>query len=131
MPGDTRRGLAGVLRWAARIVGLLTSVGALVAIIAGTAVDLASGEWQELSTGDAVAGAFIAVIAAVGLAGCFVSWWRERLAAVFLVVASAAMGIHIALLAGRNHFFVWLVMGLPYLIAAVLLLGSWRISRRT
>jgi hypothetical protein len=118
------------LRWAGRIIGLLASVGWLAVMTASSAYDLAEGTWEEMSTQDIVQGALIAVIAAVALAGCIVSWWRLRLATILLVLASVAIGIHVALVAGRNHFLAWSFSGLPYLIAGALFFGSWRLSRR-
>ena len=58
-------------------------------------------------------GMLLIIIVGVALAGGILSWWRERLAGILMVVAAMAMGAHIAAYAGRNHIFVWLALGLP------------------
>lgn len=121
---------AKVTLWTGRIIALLVSIFWLLAISAGTAHDVTTDNGLELSGSDVVQGALIAVIAAIALAGCIFSWWRLRLSALLLIIASAGMGIHIAFNAGRNHFFAWTVSGLPFLIAGALFLGSWWVSRR-
>ena len=72
----------------------------------------------------------LVVIGAVALAGCILSWWRERLAGILLVATAAAMGAHIGVFAARNHMLVWLMLGLPFLVAGMLFLNSWRLSRK-
>jgi len=109
---------------------LLASIGWLAMMTASSAYELAEGEWEEMSTQNLVEGALIVVIAALALAGCIVSWWRLRLAGVLVVLASVAMGVHVALVAGRNHFLAWSFSGLPYLIAGALFFGSWWVTRR-
>jgi hypothetical protein len=66
----------------------------------------------------------------VALVGCILSWRRERVAGILLVVTAAALGAHIGIFAGQSHFLAWSMAGLPYLVAGVLLLSSWRLSRK-
>ena len=77
-----------------------------------------------------IEGATMAVLALLALAGCVASWWRERLAGILLIGTAVGMGIHIGICAGRYHLLVWSAMGLPYLVAGLLLLGSRRLSRQ-
>lgn len=74
-------------------------------------------------------GVLLVVIGAVALAGCILSWRRERVGGILLVATAAALGAHIANFAGRNHLLAWSMVGLPYLIAGVLFLNCWRLSR--
>jgi hypothetical protein len=76
-------------------------------------------------------GVTLGIITLFALAGCIISWWRERLAGTLLVLAAIGLAIHIGIYAGRNHVLAWTVMGLPFLIAGVLFFDSWRISRNT
>jgi hypothetical protein len=46
-----------------------------------------------------------------------------------LVATSAGLGAHIGFCAGRYHLLVWSMLGLPYLVAGVLMLLAWRLSR--
>ena len=77
------------------------------------------------------AGILLGVLGGLALAGSIASWWRERLASILLVLVSVGLGIHIGVYAGRNHFLVWLMVGLPYLVAGVLFLISGRLSTKT
>ena len=123
--------LAKRMRWAARIIGLLAAVLCLFMLTASTIAEVIAGDWETTSQTDIIQGSLIGVLGAIGLAGCIVSWWRERLASILLVLTAIGFGIHIGLCAGRNHFLVWLVMGFPYLIASVLLFISWRLLKKT
>ncbi len=50
--------------------------------------------WKAINA-DIVAGILIGILGAIGLADCIVSWWRERLAAILLVLTAVGFGIHI------------------------------------
>ncbi len=123
--------LAKRMRWAARIIGLLAAGFCLLMLIGSTVAEVRTGAWETTSQTNIIQGSLIGVLGAIGLAGCIVSWWRERLASILLVLTAAGFGIHIGLCAGRNHFLVWLMMGFPYLIASVLFFNSWLLSRKT
>ena len=118
--------LAKRMRWAARVIGLVAA-GFLLIMLIGTAI-------AELLTEDlepfAIEGILLFVLAVIALAGCIVSWWRERLAGILLVLVAVGLGIHIGIVAGRNHFPVWLMVGLPYLVVGALFLTSWRLLRK-
>lgn len=118
--------LAKWLRWTARAIGLLISVF-LLSILFGEAI--AEG-WETTTRADMVAGILIGVLGIIGLTGCIASWWREQFATILLVLTAVGFGIHIGIYAGRNHFLAWLMLGFPYLVAAVLLFYSWRLSRK-
>jgi len=123
--------LAKRMRWAARIIGLLATGLILVMLLGSIIAEVLTGAWKTTSQADIIQGSLIGVLGAIGLAGCIVSWWRERLASILLVLTAVGFGVHIGLFAGRNHFLVWLIMGFPYLIASVLLFNSWLLSRKT
>ena len=121
--------LAKRMRWAARIIGLLAAGVCLLMLIGSTVAEVLAEGWKPINA-DIVVGILIGVLGAIGLAGCIMSWWRERLASILLVLTAVGFGVHIGLFAGRNHFLVWLMMGLPYLIASVLLFNSWQLSKK-
>ncbi len=123
--------LAKRMRWAARIIGLLAAGFTLAMVIGMTVAEVLTGAWETTSQTDIIQGSLIGALGAIGLAGCIISWWRERLASILLVLTAVGFGIHIGLCAGRNHFLVWLMMGFPYFIASVLLFISWRLSKKT
>ena len=117
--------LAKRMRWAARIICLIvTVVGATMLIGEAISEFLAQG---FITT--SVEGGLLVMIGLVALAGCVMSWWRDLPASILLVATSAGLGVHIGIFAGRNHFMAWSILGLPYLVAGVLLINAWRLSK--
>jgi hypothetical protein len=124
MGEQTKR--AGRLRLAARIIGIgMTVFGG--AMLIGEAVGALLGGG---STPIELAGILL-VVGAVALAGIILSFRYEKLGGILLVVCSGALGAHIAVYASRNHVLAWAMVGLPYLVAGVLFLQAWRLSRET
>jgi len=119
--------LAKRMRWAARVIGLVAAGFLLAMMIGAATAEVLTEGWEPIT----IEGILLGVLAAIALAGCIISWWRERLAGILLVLTAVGFGIHIGICAGRNHALVWLMLGLPYLIAGALLLTSWRLSRKT
>jgi hypothetical protein len=122
--------LAKRMRWAARVIGLLAATVCLAIVVINAAVEGLPEGGEAINQAELVQGIMIGVLGVVGLTGSIVSWWRERLAGVLLVLTAVGFGIHVGLCAGRNHFMAWLMIGFPYLVAAVLLFSSWRLSRK-
>ena len=109
-------------RLAGRFIGLVASVFILIFIIGETASDIGNDGWRVVSAD----GILLGILMLAALAGCTLSWWRERLATVILLLVSIGLGIHIAFYAGRNHFLAWMMVGFPFLFTAALLwLGLW------
>ena len=121
-----QRPLARRMKWAGRLIGLVAA-GFFLVFLVGEAISEVLDEGREpLET----AGILLGLLQGLALVGAIVSWWRERLAGMLLAAASVGLGIHIGVYAGHNHFLAWLMVGLPYLVASVLLLISWRLSRQ-
>ena len=128
---NSKHRLAKRLRLAGRII-------ALVAVVFGGTMLIGEAVGEILQKGWAVftdatptdPGVLLLIIGAIALAGCILSWRRERLAGILLVTTAAALGAHIGCFAGHNHFLAWSMLGLPYLAAGGLLLSSWRLSRK-
>jgi len=118
--------LAKWLRWSARVIGLIAATMCLVVLIGEGVIE----DWEAINQADMIAGILIGVFGAIALAGCIISWWRERLAGILLILTAIGFGIHIGIYAGRNHFIAWLMVGFPYLVAAALLFYSWWLSRQ-
>jgi len=119
---SNRYSLAKLMRWAARIIGTIAAVF-FVGMLIGSAVSEGVGP-ITIESGTLV------LLGAVALAGCITSWWRDRIAGILLVITSIGLGIHIGVCASFNHLLAWSIIGLPYLIAGILLLNSWRLSRQ-
>ena len=117
--------LAKRMRWAARIICLIVTVFGATMLIGEAVTEFISQGFVTTS----IEGGLLVMIGLVALAGCVMSWWRDLLGSILLVVTSAGLGVHIGIFAGRNHFMVWSILGLPYLVAGVLLINAWRLSR--
>jgi len=118
------------IRLAARIIGFGT-IGFGATMLIGEAIgEFLQEGWAVITEPIPLELVIAVVIGAVALTGCILSWWRERPAGVILVSSAAAMGIHVGIFIGRNQMLVWSILGLPYLIAGVLFLNSWRLSRQ-
>ena len=113
--------LARRMRWTGRIIGMIAA-GFFLVFLVGEAIGEALSEGGELIE---TAGVLLAALSAVALASCILSFWRERLAGILLVLVSIGLGIHIGVYAGHNHFLAWSMVGLPYLVAGGLLLYAW------
>ena len=127
MQGSNQHRLAKRMRWAGRVIGLGAAGFFLIALIVTATFDVLAEGWEAIMD---VEGILLGVLVAIALAGGIVSWWRERLAGILLVLIAIGFGTYSGEIAGRNHIIVGLMIGLPYLIAGVLLLYSWRLSRK-
>ncbi len=121
MTDDKQYNLAAAMGFIGRAIGFTAALFMMVMLIGG-----AFAETGPVKT----AGILLAIIGAAALAGCILSFWRERLAIVLLLLVTIGLGIHIGVYAGRNHFVTWLVLGLPYLAAAALLFLGWWLERK-
>ena len=122
--------MAERMRLAGRIIAYgITGFGG--AMLIGEAVgEFTQKGWAAITpTSPADPGLLLVIIGAVALAGCILSLWRERAAGIMLVAVAGALGAHIAVFAGRYHLMVWSMLGLPYLVAGILFLNSWRLSQ--
>ena len=122
MSQSGRHRLAKPMRWTARAIALAGAMFFLAMLIGAATTDGSEPITTE--------GILLGVLGVIALAGCVVSWWRERLAGILLVATAVGLGIHIGVCAGHNHLLAWSMLGLPYLVAGVLLLSSWRLSRQ-
>ncbi len=112
--------LAKSMRWVARVM-VLAAAGLFLTFLIGEALGAGLDLGSESITTEG-----ISLIALVGIAliGCAISWWREWLAGVLLVLVSIGFGVHIGVYARSNYLPAWLIAGLPYLIAGMLLFTS-------
>jgi len=119
-----------LMRLAGRIIALIITVFGGVMLIGEAVGDYLEGGWAAIAPPTpADAGLLLVIIGVVALVGCILSWWRERAAGIVLIAVSAALGAHIGVFAARGHMLAWSMLGLPYLVAGVLLLNSWRLSQ--
>ena len=125
--------IAGRMRLAARIIGFISAGSGGEFIGEGAYVLMLAARGVPVFANDAgvLGGVLAGVFSGIGLAACILSWWRERAAGIMLVSVAIASGILVGVLAVeiQTPLRVWLWMGLPLLVAGILFLNSWRLSR--
>ena len=122
--------MAGRLRLAGRIIGFGITVFGGAMLIGEAVGEFTQKGWAVITEATpADPGVLLVIIGAVALAGCILSFWRERASGIMLVAVAGALGAHIAVFAARNHLLAWSMLGLPYLVAGILFLNSWRLSQ--
>ena len=126
MKGDSNL-LVKRMKLAGRIIGLGTVGFVLTFLIGETAMEFQI-EGMAAITAEAV---IMSVISGIALAGCILSWWRLHPAGILLIVAAVLQGTGIPPLPALipQDARVWAIVGLPYLVAGVLFLRSWRVGR--
>lgn len=122
MPAEERYRLANWSKRVGRAIALIESVFFLMFLVGGAIID---GE-EPIE----VAGVFLFLLQVVAFDACIISWWHLRRAGVLLIAISIGLGIHIGVCAGHGHFLAWAMIGLPYLIAGLLLLYSYFQEKR-
>ena len=123
---NRRYRLARRMRFTGRVIGLVAA-GFFLAFMIGEAIGEAL---KGLGPIMEIEGILLGILIVIALAGGILSWWREQLAGILLILASIGLGIHIGVCAGRNHFLAWLMVGFPYLVAGGLLLYAWWLERK-
>ena len=111
-----------LLRWAGRAISAIAAVF-FVGMLIGSA--LSEGiEPVTVETGTLV------LLGVVALAGSIASWWQDMTAGIPLFSTSIGLGAHIGCFAGHGHVLAWSIIGLPYLVAGILILSARRLSRQ-
>jgi hypothetical protein len=135
-------GLAKGLRVAGRVIGLAVTVFGLMMAVGEGIQSLLTQGFGPINL-VFFGGFFIVLSMVIALAGCVLSWWRLRPAGILLVLTFIGL-ITAGILAGgpvdyperfslsfilRN--IMWAsTMGSSFLVAGVLFLVSWGLSRR-
>ena len=121
--------LASRLRLAARIIGFSAVGFVLTFLIGETSTEFLAKGWQAIT----VEVSLIGVITGIALAGCILSWWRQRASGIMLIVSAVLCATNIPPLPPLipHDVDVWLIVGLPRLVAGVLFLKAWQISRES
>ena len=114
---------ASRITWIARIIGLVAA-GTFLSLIV---VELIRGWYLSPETSINIAVIFFEFIA---IAGIVISWWRQLLAGIFLIVASAGLSFNVILYAEPNYLIAWLIIGFPYLVSSMLFFVSWKHAKQ-
>jgi hypothetical protein len=126
MKDEKRQRLIKRLRLTARIIASAAAFFLLIFLVGGAVEELVAEDAEGLN----IEGITLGLLGLVAVAGCIIAWRREKLGGIILMLVALGFGIHIAFIAGRNHFLAWLVIGFPYLLAGALFLYTWRLTMR-
>ena len=127
MKNGKRQRLIKRIRLTARIIASLAAFFLVLLLVGGAVEEMVSEDTEGMT----IEGLTLVIIALVAVAGCIISFKREGLGGIILVLVAIGFGIHIALAAGRNHFLAWLTTGFPYLLAGVMFLYVWRQTKES
>ena len=119
--------LARRMTVAARVIGLGAVGFVLTLLIGETSADFLAQGWAAVSREVIIIG----VITVIALVGCIVSWGKLRAAGILLIVSAVLCATNIPPVQPLIPYDVrdWLIVGLPRLVAGVLFLNAWRLSR--
>jgi hypothetical protein len=115
--------LALVLRWLARMTGLL-SIGVLLLFLTGEDGLARAGGWATVRPSEWLELVFFPLGVMLGLA---LAWWREALGAAVAAASLAAFYLCYGLLAGRLPGGPWFLI---FAAPALLFLASWFAHRQ-
>ncbi len=111
--------------------GLLIHIGRLIAFIAAAfliVMLISEGALKNITTGD-MAGILLIVLGVIALAAYVLSFWRAKYAGILLIAVSLAFFIHSFYYLNNGQIALWVLTGMPQLVAGSLLLVGWRIKK--
>ena len=117
---------SGRMRWSGRIICLVITVFGGTILIGEVINEVLLKGFVTTSTESIL----LFLIGMIAIASCILSWRQDLIAGILLLVTSTGLGAHIGFFAGRNHVMAWSILGLPYLVAGVLLVYAHRLSSR-
>ena len=119
--------LARRMTVAARVIGLGAVGFVLTLLIGETSAEFMAQGWAAVTREVIIIG----VITVIALVGCIVSWGKLRVAGILLIVSAVLCATNIPPVPPLIPYDVrvWLIVGLPRLVAGVLFLNAWRLSR--
>ncbi|MGD2252419.1 MAG: hypothetical protein PVF70_05820 [Anaerolineales bacterium] len=121
-PGEKRT--VRVLRWIARILGMVAGAFWLLIMVVTVVAELISNGFSPSGEGEILAGLVILAFASV-----LIAWRRETIGGAVTLLTGVALGSFSYLTAGRNKIGIVLLTGAPFAIAGVLFLICGRKAR--
>jgi len=89
---------------------------------------ISEGALKNITTGD-MAGILLIVLGVIALAAYVLSFWRAKYAGILLIAVSLAFFIHSFYYLNNGQIALWVLTGMPQLVAGSLLLVGWRIKK--
>jgi hypothetical protein len=109
-------------KWVRRMARIIGSLAAALWFLAGLAGAILASDLWTLESG------ILTALIVASLVSGLTAWWREAMGGAFVVVCGVAFSIFAGVTAGHNKVFAVMVTGVPFSIAGLLFLGSWRIA---
>jgi uncharacterized membrane protein len=117
---------------AARKTGnVLIHIGRFIAFIAAAfliVMLVSEGALKDISATD-IAGLLLIIFGIIALAAYVLSFWKVNYAGFLLIAVSLAYIIHSFYYLNNGQIALWLLTGMPHLVAGGLLLLGWRIRK--
>ncbi len=113
------------------IGGLLIHIGRFIAFIAAAfliVMLVSEGALIDISTRD-IAGLLLIVFAVIAIVAYIISYWKVNYAGMLLVAVSLAFIIHSFYYLNSGQIALWLLTGMPQLVAGGLLILGWRMKK--
>jgi hypothetical protein len=110
---------------------ILVHIGRFIAFIAAAfliVMLVSEGALKDISTSD-IAGLLLIVFGVAALAAYILSFWKVSYAGILLIAVSVAFFIHSFYYLNNGQIALWLLTGMPHLVAGGLLLLGWRIKK--
>jgi hypothetical protein len=135
---SSKRRLVKAVRWSARVIGLIAIAFFLMMLIGEVVNTVTTEGFQGIDVGGFLVGAPIVI----ALAGFILSWWLEIVGGSLLILCYLLAGLRPAIMSlyvGRGFALgeafgrssSWWIITLPFLIAGLLFIISWSLSRET
>jgi membrane-bound ClpP family serine protease len=110
---------------------ILIHIGRFIAFIAAAFIIVMlvnDGALKDVSTRD-MAGLLLLVFAVIALGAYILSYWKVNYAGMLLIAVSLAFAIHSFYYLNNGQIALWLLTGMPQLVAGGLLLLGWRMKK--
>ena len=114
-----------------KIGGLLIHIGRFIAFIAAAfliVMLVSEGALKDISTRD-IAGLLLIVFAVIAIVAYIISYWKVNYAGMLLVAVSLAFIVHSFYYLNSGQIALWLLTGMPQLVAGGLLILGWRMKK--
>lgn len=121
----TRERATKWMRWIGRGLGSLAGLFCLL-------IGIAEVIWPHTPPSPEASqqGAMLAGLVITTVLGVLIAWWREGIGGTVVVIGAVALGTFAYVTAGHNKVWAMLITGGPFLVAGILFLATWWLSRR-
>ena len=110
---------------------ILGHIGRFIAFIAAAFLIImliSEGALRNISSNNE-AGLLLIVLGVIALAAYVLSFWKVGYAGILLIAVSLAFFIHSFYYLNNGQIALWLLTGMPQLVAGGLLLFGWRLKK--